>query len=45
MYKLKDNTNLGELKKYGYKYERGMDSYLKVYFPKFLKLIDRKSVV
>ena len=39
MYKLKDNTNLGELKKYGYKYERGMDSYLKVYFPKFLKLI------
>lgn len=39
MYKLKENADLGELKKYGYKYEEEIDSYLKVYFPKFLKLI------
>lgn len=39
MYKLKDSANLEELKNYGYKYEEGIDSYLKVYFPKLLKLI------
>lgn len=39
MYRLKDNTDLSKLEKYGYKYESGIDSYLKVYFPKLLKLI------
>ena len=39
MYKLKDNVDLSKLEKYGYKYEKGIDSWLKVYFPKLLRII------
>lgn len=39
MFKIKDSVNLKELEKYGFEYQKGVNGYYKVYFPKFLGII------